>query len=118
MKSITKTGIAAIVICIAFISVQLLSFTNKDAHTGDESFQKHFTSNYKVFALNLPAELDFANEKVPMHLMDVREKLDRELLINTYWQSQTLLFHKRANRQFTVLEPILAKQSVPNDFKY
>jgi len=118
MNTITKTGIAAFVICIVFISVQLVSFTNKDAHTGDESFQKHFTTNYKVFALNLPSELDFANEKVPMHLMDVREKLDRELLINTYWQSQTLLFHKRANRYFPVIEPILAKHGVPDDFKY
>jgi hypothetical protein len=118
MNSLTKTGIAALLICLALVAIQLFSFTDKESNVGDESFQKHFTSNYKIFALTLPDELEFASEPVPLHLMDVREKLDRELLINTYWQSQSLLFHKRANRYFPVIEPILAKHGVPDDFKY
>lgn len=48
----------------------------------------------------------------------MKESLDRELLVNTYWQSQTLLFLKRANRYFPIIEPILKEQGIPDDFKY
>lgn len=66
----------------------------------------------------MPEELSFAGEDVPMDEFDVRERFDRELLVNTYWQSQTLLFIKRAHRWFPVIEPILKEQGVPDDFKY
>ncbi len=74
--------------------------------------------NYAVFSLDIPEEVDFAGERVPLEEVDIRENLDRELLVNTYWQSQTLLFIKRANRYFPVIEPILKKYGIPDDFKY
>lgn len=84
----------------------------------DLSYQRYFNDSYKIFSLNMPSEMTFAGEEVPLEIEDVRESLDRELLVNTYWQSQSLLFHKRANRWFPVIEPILAEQGVPDDFKY
>jgi membrane-bound lytic murein transglycosylase D len=74
--------------------------------------------NYAVFSLEIPTEIDFAGEKVPLDQLDILENLDRELLVNTYWQSQTLLFIKRANRYFPAIEPILKKNGIPDDFKY
>jgi hypothetical protein len=74
--------------------------------------------NYAVFSLDMPSNLEFAGEKAPMEQLDILENLDRELLVNTYWQSQTLLFIKRANRYFPEIEPILKKNGVPDDFKY
>ncbi len=94
-----------------------LSFAENDTEV-DISYQRYFNENYKIFSLNMPSELDFAGEPVPLEIIDVRESLDRELLVNTYWQSQSLLFHKRANRWFPVIEPILAAEGVPDDFKY
>lgn len=44
--------------------------------------------------------------------------MDRELLVNMYWQSNGLLMIKRANKYFPVIEPILKKYGVPDDFKY
>ncbi|MDA3779335.1 MAG: lytic transglycosylase domain-containing protein, partial [Bacteroidales bacterium] len=85
---------------------------------GDIDFQNSFQKEYSVFALNLPDDISFAHEKVPMDYFDVREAFDQELLINTYWQSQTLLFIKRANRYFPIIEKILAENNVPDDFKY
>lgn len=73
---------------------------------------------YNVYAVDLPTEVDFAGEKAPLHIPDVRERLDRELLVNTYWQSNGLLFIKRANRYFPVIERILKENGVPDDFKY
>jgi hypothetical protein len=69
-------------------------------------------------ALDVPTVLSFAGEPVPVNDVDVRERLDRELLVNTYWHSNMLLSFKRANRFFPVMEPILQQQGVPDDFKY
>lgn len=74
--------------------------------------------SFGVSALVIPEDLNFAGEQVPLEDFEVYERFDRELLINTYWQSNTLLMHKRANRWFPVIEPILKKYGVPNDFKY
>lgn len=119
MNNLTKTLIATTAILIAVIAIQLLTASSeKEDPVADATFQKHFNTNYKIYALTHPDALDFAGEKTPMELVDVREKLDRELLINTYWQSQSMLLHKRANRYFPVIEPILKKNGVPDDFKY
>lgn len=85
---------------------------------GDEVEISLFQKNYSVHALPIPDELYFAGERVPIEKTYVREGFDREMLVNTYWQSQTLLFLKRANRYFPVIEPILASEGVPDDFKY
>jgi len=62
--------------------------------------------------------LNFCGEKVPMHLADVQERYDRELTINRNLHASTELVIKRANRMFPVIEPILRKYGVPDDFKY
>jgi membrane-bound lytic murein transglycosylase D len=76
------------------------------------------SGRYNVYNVSLPSKLSFAGEEVPLQNFDVRESLDRELLVNVYWQSQTLFLIKRANRFFPVIEPILAAYNVPDDFKY
>lgn len=119
MNTFHKTLIAiAVSICLLTAGQLLLSSVEKEDPITDASFHKHFNNNYKIYALTLPDEMNFSGEAVPLELLDVREKLDRELLINTYWQSQTMLFHKRANRYFPVIEPILKANGVPDDFKY
>lgn len=75
-------------------------------------------SRYAVFSVDLPEDLDFAGERVPLDQVDVYESLDREVLVNTYFQSQTILYIKRANRYFPVIERILKKYGIPDDFKY
>jgi membrane-bound lytic murein transglycosylase D len=71
-----------------------------------------------AYQIPLPEKLTFANEDVPLKYFDVHEGLDRELQLNTYWHSQTLLILKRANRYFPVIEPILKEKGVPDDFKF
>jgi membrane-bound lytic murein transglycosylase D len=65
-----------------------------------------------------PAEIDFAGEKTPLNITDVRERLDRELLTNANLHATTQIIIKRANRAFPVIEPILKQYGVPDDFKY
>lgn len=66
----------------------------------------------------MPEQLDFAGEPVPLEDADVHERLDRELIVNTYRHSGSILYFKRANKYFPVIEPILKKYGVPDDFKY
>jgi hypothetical protein len=84
----------------------------------DGYYFESFRSQYGIYALPIPDSLEFAGEPVPMDAWDLRERYDREILVNTYWQSNTMLYFKRANRWFPVIEPILAAHGVPNDFKY
>lgn len=74
--------------------------------------------SYKVYALQLPEALDFAGEITPLDAPDIRERLDKELLVNTYWQSNMMLLLKRANKHFPLIEKILEEEGVPSDFKY
>ncbi|OMP31249.1 lytic transglycosylase domain-containing protein [Mangrovimonas sp. DI 80] len=77
-----------------------------------------YTKDYNVYALSVPENLNFAGELVPLENPDIYERMDRELLVNTYWQSNGLLLFKRANKYFPIIEPILKKNGVPDDFKY
>lgn len=84
----------------------------------DVESNKNTSETYQIKALKIPANLEFAGERVPVEKADIKERIDRELLVNTYWQSNGLLLFKRAHKYFPVIEPILAKNGIPNDFKY
>ncbi len=74
--------------------------------------------NFKIIAPKMPSTMEFAGEKVPLNNFEVDERIDRELLINVFWHSSTILGIKRANRWFPVIEPILKENKIPDDFKY
>lgn len=84
----------------------------------DQEYREAFTKNTRFYSVPLPESIEFAGEKVPLDLYFVREGLDRELLVNTYWHSNTLLTIKRAGRYFPMIEAILKKNGIPDDFKY
>ena len=106
MNWIKKTGIIASLIIIGGVSIFAISNDNKNrvTHQG--------TPNY------FPTTIDFAGENTPLNISDVRERFERELLINANLDATTLLIIKRANRAFSVIEPILQQNNVPDDFKY
>jgi hypothetical protein len=94
---------------VSFTSVIVIPDRNNPSDPGH---------SYSVYALPLPENLNFAGESVPLHNFEVRERFDRELLVNSYWQSQTILFFKRAYRWFPMIEEILQEENIPDDFKY
>ncbi|WP_299114463.1 lytic transglycosylase domain-containing protein [uncultured Winogradskyella sp.] len=75
-------------------------------------------NDYNIYALEMPEGLNFAGESVPIENPDIYERMDRELLVNTYWQSNGLLLLKRAQKYFPLLEPLLEKHNIPDDFKF
>jgi len=80
--------------------------------------EKNVAAGYRISAIDIPEDLNFAGEIVPQDDPEIMERIDREFLVNTYWQSNALLLIKRANMYFPVIEPILAKNGIPDDFKY
>jgi membrane-bound lytic murein transglycosylase D len=117
LPALGRIGILTLALLVGAIGVHLFTYSKVDANS-DLDHQRHFNDSYKVFSLTLPNELSFCDVPVPMERLDVRERLDRELLVNTYWQSNTLLVHKRANRWFPLISSVLAKEGVPDDMKY
>ncbi len=113
MKMTGKIGLGIAVLTVCALSIHAV----QDAPT-DENFEKKLVNDYNVYALPLPEKMDFAGEAVPLQNPDIRERMDRELLVNTYWQSNGLLLFKRANKYFPQIEPLLKKYGLPDDFKY
>lgn len=72
----------------------------------------------RAYPVNVTGELYFAGERVPLEDPEVKERLDRELEINVFWRSNTLLDMKLANRYFPEISDALKADSVPDDFKY
>lgn len=66
----------------------------------------------------LPEKMTFAGEEIILTDEDVMERLDREVLMNAYYNSATTGYFKRANRWFPTIERILEEEGVPEDFKY
>ena len=97
---------------IIFCLLIFVSFSSKDNSLG--SF---FELPQQIKAVNLDKKFDFAGEVVPINV-DTKERLDRELSVNAYWQSTTLLNIKMSFKYFPIVERILKEQGVPDDFKY
>ncbi len=73
---------------------------------------------YKWYAPMLPSNIDFCGEVVPLDRWDVREKLDREILVNSYLHGSQLLILKQAGRYFPIIEARLKANNMPDDLKY
>ncbi|MDX1462674.1 MAG: lytic transglycosylase domain-containing protein [Marinirhabdus sp.] len=114
MNKISKIGLLAMIAVVSSVCVNAV----QEPETTDETVQKKLVNDYNVYALPLPETMDFAGEPVPLNEPDIRERMDRELLVNTYWQSNGLLIFKRANKYFPIIEPLLEKYGLPDDFKY
>lgn len=75
-------------------------------------------SRDSVRLFDLPSSLTFAGEKVPLEIEDVRERLEREIYVNAYWQSNMILLLKRSSKFLPDIEVMLKENGLPDDFKY
>lgn len=99
---------------LCLLIIAQFSFENNK----DEADQEKAESIYTWHAPDLPDKMDFAGERVPLDQWDIKERLDRELLFNYYYQNNVLFILKMSNRYFPVIEERLRANGVPEDFKY
>lgn len=72
----------------------------------------------RVTTPDVPKSFELFGEKMPLELWDVRERFDRELLVNTYMQGSTAYIIKLMSRWLPMIEARLKANNVPDDFKY
>ena len=105
-------------ILAGFLSLVLFSsFNDLEQVVSDTTVVDPKPGQY-ISAFDLDKSFSFAGEPLPADNFDAIERLDRELVINAYLHSATLLHIKLANRYFPVIEPILKQYGIPDDFKY
>ena len=102
-------------VLIVFVSL-VYSCSNQEKYKviseRDESFNGHFVMP------ELPSEMEVCGEKIKLTDLDVRERLERELIVNTFYHSATILYLKRGNRFFNAIENVLEENGLPEDLKY
>jgi soluble lytic murein transglycosylase-like protein len=68
--------------------------------------------------IRISAPLDFCGESVPLQAAEVRERLERELLISLGNRPQVILWIKRSARYLPHIEKALKENGLPDDLKY
>jgi membrane-bound lytic murein transglycosylase D len=103
---------------IYFLAILLLSafVISCNQKTEKKIEQKIITEQKGLPAI--PDEMTFAGEKIILKDWDIKERLDREILVNTYFQSATSQIIKRSHRWFPILDQLLKKENIHPDFKY
>lgn len=99
-------------IFIAIISIGFIFISNKQSYNF-----KYDPIHQNIKSLQLNDNYNFAGESVPIQNFDVAERLERELLANTFQHSGTVIHLKLAMRYFPEISKIL-KEGLPDDFKY
>jgi membrane-bound lytic murein transglycosylase D len=120
MSFLKKVLILFVSFIALVISLKMFVFSDKkqDDRKSDEAYYDANRRFYKIFNIRIPEKLDFAGEDVPLDKFYVREGLERELLVNTYWHSNSILMFKRSRRYFPTIDSVLKAHQVPTDFKY
>jgi len=103
---------------IILLSLFLLS--NKEALTEKNNYDIGQDNNpiLQIISAPLPDHIYLFGEMITLDRFDLRERFDRELNTFTYLHATTMLYLKRANRYFPIIEPILRRNNIPDDFKY
>jgi membrane-bound lytic murein transglycosylase D len=117
-KIFILSGVIGAVSALLVVFISSWVVGSKPSKEDNEAYLEHVNDKYRIYSLPLPESANFCGELAPLDQWDVAEKMDRELLVNTYWHSNTLLSVKRSYRWFPVIEPILKEEGVPDDFKY
>jgi len=68
--------------------------------------------------LNISSPLQFCDEQVPLENQDVRERLEKELLLTLWNRPQVILWLKRSRRYLPPIEKMLRENHMPEDLKY
>lgn len=119
----TFLGISCLIILFAYII-----FNESRTHTpptmmsdeevAEPQYLTEDSGPLPAISFDVPEKATFAGERMPLNLPDVKERLDKELQINTYFHSNTIFLIKRAKRWLPQIEEILKKHKIPEDFKY
>jgi hypothetical protein len=113
-----KTVLTALVLAGTAFIILSIAQSFKGFDNAAARVNRQVDTVYNIKSFKLPDEVTFAGERMPLDNFDTRESLEREILTSAYRHSSTILIIKRANRYLPMIEKILKKNNVPDDFKY
>ena len=98
----------------------LFLLSNKEAAVENkiDNLEQRLYTLSQTNSVPIPDKVDFCGETIDLNRLDLRERFDREINTFTYLHATTMLYLKRANRYFPIIEPLLKKNEIPDDFKY
>jgi len=98
---------------LLLISIVLFFWSNVHAElTQSESFPS------PVSALKIAVPLEFCGERVPFEVQEVKERMEKELLLTVWDRPQVILWLKRSPRYLHLIEEMLEDNGMPDDLKY
>jgi hypothetical protein len=106
-----------IIIVLISIIILLAVFLSGSKDVEETVTEQPLVSS-SIVSVPIPQEIKFCNKEISFERLDMRERFDREINSLIYFHSSTLLLIKKANRFFPIIEPILKKNGIPDDFKY
>ncbi len=71
-----------------------------------------------VSSLKIDTPLTFCGEEVPVNNQEVRERLEKEILLSLWNRPQVLLWLKRSTRYLPYIEETLKQNGLPDDLKF
>jgi hypothetical protein len=98
---------------VFLLLVVLFSFSNVHAESLEPAYFPSLISSLKI-----STPLDFCDEQVPVQMQEVRERLEKELLLSLWHRSQAILYLKRSSRYLPYIEEMLKDNRMPDDLKY
>lgn len=113
-----KTLLTTFVLAGTIVIILSIAQSFKGSVAPQSVHQQGSDTIYNIKSFTLPAEVTFAGEKMPLDNFDTRESLEREILTSAYRHSSTILIIMRAHRYLPLIEKILKKNNIPDDFKY
>lgn len=115
-RSIVKFFVGGLILGAGMVS--LIAFNKIDKSEETVEVKQDGRLQYKWYAPQLPNKVSFAGETVPLDRWEVRERYDRELLMNYYMHGSLMYILKLSYRQFPIIEKELKAYGIPDDFKY
>jgi hypothetical protein len=105
-------------VVFSFGLIETHAATNTEAETPDTPELSPEGFMQMVTAPPLPTNPVFCGESLDMNDPEISERLDKEIIVNSFLHSATILYIKRAHRFFPIIEDILKEEGVPDDMKY
>jgi hypothetical protein len=98
---------------VVLLGLGLLSWSSS---YGQPVKSGHFPS--LVSSLKIAGPLEYCDERVPIEIQEIRERLEKELLLSLWDRPQVILWLKRSRRYLSHVEKMLRENGMPDDLKY
>ena len=104
-----------VIVAVVVIAMSVMCCAGGSAQTNEKRKTSEFAP---VIVPPLPDKIAFAGDETPLRKFYVKEGLQRELITNEYMHSRMLMTILNSRRYFSIIEPILKRNGIPEDFKY